>query len=122
MKKITMFMATICLALCLTACTFAGSKNYTDRTSGRFIAVPMQTDLYYDTQTKVVYVIFNEYAGNMGYGYMSSSAASCRRDSHSSKNRNRKLSPCRRCSQIQQHGFSCPSNAVQRSPWASCRC
>ena len=71
MKKIIMLMATICLALCLTACTASGSKNYTDRTNGRFMVVPMQTDLYYDTQTKVVYVIFNEYAGNMGYGYMS---------------------------------------------------
>ena len=71
MKKITMFMVTICLALCLTACTFAGSKNYTDRTSGRFIAVPMQTDLYYDINTKIVYVIFNECAGSSGYGYMS---------------------------------------------------
>lgn len=71
MKKITMLMATICLALCLTACTVSGSKNYTGRTSGRFIAVPMQTDLYYDTNTKIVYVIFNECAGNAGYGYMS---------------------------------------------------
>lgn len=71
MKKITMLIATICLALCMTACAGTGSKNYTNNTSGRFIAVPMQTNLYYDTNTKIVYVIFNECAGYSGYGYMS---------------------------------------------------
>ena len=28
-------------------------------------------DLYYDTNTKIVYILFNECAGFSGYGYMS---------------------------------------------------
>lgn len=71
MKKIAMLVSTICLVFCLTACAGKGSKNYTNNTSGRFVAVPTQTDLYYDTNTKIVYIIFNEYTGNTGYGYMS---------------------------------------------------
>lgn len=31
----------------------------------------MMQDLYYDTNTKIVYILFNEGAGNAGYGYMS---------------------------------------------------
>ena len=71
MKKIATLVLTIYLVLCMTACTDTGSKNYTNNTSGRFVAVPTQTDLYYDTNTKIVYVIFNECFGNRGYGYMS---------------------------------------------------
>ena len=71
MKKIAMLVLTICLVLCLTACASKGSKNYTNNTRDRFVAVPTQTDLYYDTNTKIVYIIFNEYSGEVGYGYMS---------------------------------------------------
>ena len=31
----------------------------------------MMQDLYYDTNTKIVYILFNECAGYFGYGYMS---------------------------------------------------
>lgn len=71
MKKIALLVSTICLLLCMTACATTGLKNYTENTDGRFVAVPTQTDLYYDINTGIVYVIFNECAGNSGYGYMS---------------------------------------------------
>lgn len=72
MKKfIIIILITICLMLCLVGCTVEGSKNYTDRTNGRLIPVPTQQDLYYDTNTNIVYIIFNEYSGECGYGYMS---------------------------------------------------
>ena len=76
MKKIVTLALTVCLALCMTACAdggvnHAGLKDYTNTTDDRFMVVPMQTDLYYDINTKIVYVIFNEYTGSSGYGYMS---------------------------------------------------
>ncbi|MGN0245742.1 MAG: hypothetical protein ACI4DK_07235 [Lachnospiraceae bacterium] len=71
MKKIVSIIITICLVICLIGCAFTGSKNYTKNTNNRLIPVPGEQDLYYDISTKVVYIIFNECAGNEGYGYMS---------------------------------------------------
>ena len=71
-NKIIVLILTIALVLCLSGCggTFEGSKDYTKRTNGRLQPTMMQ-DLYYDTNTKIVYILFNEYAGSSGYGYMS---------------------------------------------------
>ncbi len=71
MKKFITILITICLMLCFAGCTVEGSKNYSERTNNRLIAVPTQQDLYYDINTKVVYIVFNEFAGETGYGYMS---------------------------------------------------
>ena len=70
--KIIVLILTVFLVFCLAGCraTCTGSKNYTTRTNGRLQPTMMQ-DLYYDTNTKIVYILFNEYAGNSGYGYMS---------------------------------------------------
>lgn len=71
MKKMIALILIICMILCLVACASTGSKDYEESTRNRFASVPAQTDLYYDTQTKIVYVIFNERHGYAGYGYMS---------------------------------------------------
>lgn len=70
MKNIALLIA-LCIALCCTGCTFSGSKNYTSTTNSRLIEIANTTDLYYDANTKVVYIIFNEFTGDAGYGYMS---------------------------------------------------
>ena len=71
-NKIIALILTVFLVFCLAGCraTCTGSKNYTTRTNGRLQPTMMQ-DLYYDTTTKIVYILFNEGAGNSGYGYMS---------------------------------------------------
>lgn len=71
-NKIIALILTVFLIFCLAGCsiTSAGSKNYTTRTNSRLKPTMMQ-DLYYDTNTKIVYILFNECAGYSGYGYMS---------------------------------------------------
>lgn len=69
-NKIITLILTVFLVFCLTGCIYAGSKGYTARTDGRLQPTMMQ-DLYYDTNTKIVYILFNECAGTAGYGYMS---------------------------------------------------
>ena len=71
-NKIIVLILTVFLVFCLAGCggTDVGSKDYTTRTNGRLQPTMMQ-DLYYDTNTKIVYILFNEFAGYSGYGYMS---------------------------------------------------
>ena len=69
-NKIIVLILTIFLVFCLAGCTSAGSKDYTTRSNGTLQPTRMQ-DLYYDTNTKIVYILFNECAGYSGYGYMS---------------------------------------------------
>lgn len=66
---ITAFVVTL-LVIGLSGCTLRGTKNYESNT-GRLVSVPNERDLYYDTETGVVYFVFNEFYGNRGYGYMS---------------------------------------------------
>ena len=58
-NKIIALMLIVVLVLCLSGCsgTFEGSKDYTKRTGGRLQPTMMQ-DLYYDTNTKIVYIYF----------------------------------------------------------------
>ena len=68
-KFIVLFLVAI-ITVSLVGCTYEGSKDYTNRTSNRLIQTTM-SDLYYDANTKIVYIMFNECAGYSGYGYMS---------------------------------------------------
>lgn len=68
-KFIVLFLVAI-ITVSLVGCTYEGSKDYTNRTTGRLIQTTM-SDLYYDANTKIVYIMFNECAGYSGYGYMS---------------------------------------------------
>jgi hypothetical protein len=70
MKKIFSFVIVICLAICLTGCEQEGLKAFAD-TPAPLIAISEQQNLYYDIHTKIVYLIFNEYGGHRGYGFMS---------------------------------------------------
>ena len=70
MKK--KFLALALLAVLLmgfAACASKGAKGYESNTG--LVSIPCANDLYYDSQTKVVYFVFNEYYGYRGYGYMS---------------------------------------------------
>lgn len=69
-NKIIILILIVFLIFCTVGCTFTGFKDYTERTNGRLQPTMMQ-NLYYDTNTKIVYILFNEYAGNSSYGYMS---------------------------------------------------
>lgn len=71
-NKIIILILTMLFIFCLTGCslTCTGSKDYSKNTSGRLQPTGMQ-DLYYDSNTKIVYILFNECAGYSGYGYMS---------------------------------------------------
>ena len=71
MKKIISMIVVICLLFCFTGCAVTGTKNYSSNTNNRLLEVPGQQDLYYDVNTKVVYIVFNEFTGSVGYGYMS---------------------------------------------------
>lgn len=68
-KKIIILMFFAVLIMSLTACVSNGSKGYESNTG--LVAIPGANDLYYDSQTKVVYFVFNESMGYTGYGYMS---------------------------------------------------
>lgn len=73
MKKIISFIMVLCLMFVLVGCGGAnpGDKNYEENTNGRFQIIPSEDGLYYDVNTKVVYVVFSEKSGYAGYGYMS---------------------------------------------------
>ena len=66
----------ICLILMMTivlmtGCVTEGSKKYEEHTGYLFEKIKGTECLYYDVNTKIVYVIFNESAPYSGYGYMS---------------------------------------------------
>lgn len=70
MKKKLFIMAILVVMLMgLAACASKGTKGYESNTG--LVAIPGINDLYYDSQTKVVYFVFNECSGYQGYGYMS---------------------------------------------------
>lgn len=70
MKKIIAIVLTLLLCLTLTSCsTSEGPKDYEQHTN--LVAVTGRDNLYYDPDTKIVYMIFNEGMGNTGFGYMS---------------------------------------------------
>lgn len=71
-KKFLVLALLAALLMGLAACTSEGEKSY-ESTTG-LVAIPGVNDLYYDSQTKVVYFMFNECSWNrgyLGYGYMS---------------------------------------------------
>lgn len=53
----------------LSGCAARGAKNYESNIE-RLASVPNERDLYYDTETGIVYFVLNEFSGNHGYGYM----------------------------------------------------
>ena len=68
-KKILAVVLGLTLCFGMTGCTYEGSKNYDNHS--KLVLIEGENDLYYYSTTHVVYIVFNEYAGNSGYGYMS---------------------------------------------------
>lgn len=68
-KKCLSIALLVMLLLGLTSCTTKGAKNYGVNTG--LVSITDSNDLYYDSQTKIVYFVFNECNGYAGYGYMS---------------------------------------------------
>lgn len=69
-NKIIALILTMFLVFCLVGCSNPGFKNYTENTGG-ILQPTMMKNLYYDSTTKIVYILFNECEGYSGYGYMS---------------------------------------------------
>lgn len=70
MKKKFLALALLAvLIMGLAACASKGAKGYESNTG--LVSISGVNDLYYDSQTKVVYFVFNECSGYQGYGYMS---------------------------------------------------
>lgn len=68
-KKILAAILGLTLCFGMTGCTSEGSKNYDNHS--KLILIEGENDLYYYSTTHIVYIVFNEYSGNSGYGYMS---------------------------------------------------
>lgn len=68
-KKILVVVLGLILCFGMTGCTYEGSKNYDNHS--KLVSIEGENDLYYYSTTHVVYIVFNECAGNSGYGYMS---------------------------------------------------
>lgn len=49
--------------------TKEGSKDYDIHS--KLISIEGENDLYYYSATHIVYIVFNEWTGDRGYGYMS---------------------------------------------------
>lgn len=68
MKKIIALMIGLVLCVSLCACT-QEEINY--GTNAGFVAITSEDHLFYDNDTKIVYILYRKRAGNGGYGFMS---------------------------------------------------
>ncbi len=69
MKKLLAAMMAVVLCVCLVGCERTSEIAY--RSTTNLEPVPFGDDLYYDVQTKVVYMMFGQENVYQGYGYMS---------------------------------------------------
>lgn len=74
-KKILVVVLGLTLCFGMIGCSptesksYAGSKSYNEYS--KLVSIEGENDLYYYATTHIVYIVFNECAGNCGYGYMS---------------------------------------------------
>lgn len=68
-KKILAVVLGLTLCFGMTGCVSTGSKNYNE--SSKLISIEGENDLYYYSTTHIVYIVFNEFESQVGYGYMS---------------------------------------------------
>ena len=71
MKKIFGICLLLLAIVVMTGCVDEGWKKYEEHTGYLFEKIKGTECLYYDVNTQIVYVIFNEVAHSSGYGYMS---------------------------------------------------
>lgn len=70
MKRVFVALVTIAMCLCLFGCAYKTDNSY--RMTPNLEPISTKEDLYYDVQTKVVYIMFGHTNGGYrGYGYMS---------------------------------------------------
>lgn len=69
-KKFMTAIAAALLLVSLTGC-YGGGSVFAEPAKGTLQPVPNRDCLYYDLTTKNVYVMYREFNGNQGYGYMS---------------------------------------------------
>lgn len=73
MKKIFSCLLAILLCFSLYACSEPTVPLELSELSENFIgfsAIPGKNNLYYDADTNIVYIIFKEYKGYGGYGFI----------------------------------------------------
>lgn len=68
-KKILVLIAAVLLCFSLTAC--ATNVSGSTISHAGMVSIEGEDTLYYDPSTRIVYIMFEEYCGNMGYGFMS---------------------------------------------------
>ena len=69
-KKILAVVLGLTLCFGMTGCgTSEGNKNYDSHS--KLISIEGENDLYYYSTTHIVYIVFNEFEYQAGYGYMS---------------------------------------------------
>ena len=68
MKKFFVFLiaAILCISLC--ACT---QEEMNFRSNAGLTEIANRDNLYYDANTKIVYIVYREKSGYGGYGFMS---------------------------------------------------
>lgn len=76
MRKIKKFIAATMLGIIIFTCSGCSVINVGEESgfvfgNQRLVQIQGEDDLYFDTNTKVVYIVCNEHIGNFGYGYMS---------------------------------------------------
>ena len=71
MKRIFGICLILLVMIVMTGCMTEGAKEYEEHTGYLFKKIEGTECLYYDTDTRIVYVMFNEFLGYQGYGYMS---------------------------------------------------
>lgn len=69
-KCITGIILLLLMCISISGCSLT-EVNITEITNSRLLPIETETDLYYDKDTKIVYIIFDEKIGYAGFGYMS---------------------------------------------------
>ena len=70
-NKLISIALTLVIIFCICMMYLYRSKDYTNHTNNILQETQINEVLYYDVNTKIVYIIFNKTIGNTGYGYMS---------------------------------------------------
>lgn len=68
-KCITSLILLLLMCINLSGCS-PTEVNITEITNSRLLPIETETDLYYDKDTKIVYIIFDEQIGYAGFGYI----------------------------------------------------
>lgn len=76
MRKIKKFIAATMLGIIIFTCSGCSVINVGEESgfvfgNQRLVQIQGEDDLFFDTNTKIVYIAYHEYNFNQGYGYMS---------------------------------------------------